>query len=133
MNWLETLREVSIIHEEDELYELFFLRYTRELGKELPIDLHNARDNQLIFIIDCKAYPMVGHFSPKEFIESIEQETPRSTINHKCYFCNRNKEDDYVTFMKGFLEAHESCEQTVRSNLQEFIENKRDIFTATVI
>lgn len=133
MNWLETLREKSIIYEENELYELFFLKYTRDLGRELPIDLHNAKNNRFIFIINCKGYPMVGHFSIQEFIESVEEENSRSTINHKCYFCNSEKEDNYVTFMKGFLEAHESCEQTVRSNLQEFIENNRDVFTATVI
>lgn len=133
MTDLELLRKKSLLYSEEKLYEIFFLEYTKELEQESGTYLRNASDDEYIVVIDCKAFPMVAHLSARDFIDSIQNSEAHSTQNHRCYFCNYGKDDDYVTFMKGFLKAHKSCERIVRSNLQEFIEKNNDVFTANVI
>lgn len=133
MTELDIFREKSIIHDKEKLYEVFFLKYSDELWRESNVSLKNAQEGDFIVIIDCKAFPMIAHLSARDFIDAVQSEEAQSTQNHKCYFCNYEKDDEYVTFMKGFLEAHKSCEQIVRSNLQDFVKSNNDIFTANII
>lgn len=129
---LKAYRNNSIAQDENYLYEVFFVEWTSELDHLSETTLPSIDVGDYVIALECSSYPMSVYLPAGLFIDSIRNDEPKETRNHKCYFCDYDREN-YVTFLQGFLEAHETCEKIVRENLEDFIDENNDVFTASVI
>lgn len=132
MTDFDFIREESILREKELLYELFLIENTYEVRNKMDSVQDQSRD--YLIILNCGSSEVYLDMELATFVECVRNgDATENPSASECYFCDYKKDDDFVSFMNGFAVAHKSCENIIRTNFREFIENNSEKITSLKI